>query len=72
MNALYLDSIGFTIITTVIVATGSQLSKYDNVMAGRLGWEKCLWVLFSNCEHSGASPELGWEKCLWVLFSWYR
>lgn len=47
MNALYLDSIGFTIITTVIVATGSQLSNYDNVMAGRLGWEKCLWVLFS-------------------------
>ena len=35
MNALYLDSIGFTIITTVIVATGSQLSKYDNVMADR-------------------------------------
>ena len=40
MNALYLNSIGFLIATTVIVATGSKLSKYGDMMADMMGWGK--------------------------------
>ena len=40
MNTLYLDIIGFVIATAVIVATGSRLSKYGNMMADMLGWGK--------------------------------
>ena len=40
MNTLYLDSIGFLIATAVIVATGSRLSKYGDMMADMLGWGK--------------------------------
>lgn len=40
MNTLYLDSIGFLIATTVIVVTGSRLSKYGDIMADMLGWGK--------------------------------
>lgn len=40
MNTLYLDIIGFLIATAVIVATGSRLSKYGDMMADMLGWGK--------------------------------
>jgi cation:H+ antiporter len=40
MNAIYLDIIGFILATAVIVATGSRLSKYGDMMADMLGWGK--------------------------------
>ena len=40
MNAIYLDITGFILATAVIVATGSRLSKYGDMMADMLGWGK--------------------------------
>ena len=45
MNTLYLDSIGFLIATTVIVVTGSRLSKYGDIMSDMLGWGKMFMGL---------------------------
>lgn len=42
MNALYLDKIGFMKATTVIVVTGSRLSKYGNMMIDMLA----CWKIF--------------------------
>jgi cation:H+ antiporter len=40
MNTILLHIIGFIIATVVIVATGSRLSKYGDIMADMLGWGK--------------------------------
>jgi cation:H+ antiporter len=40
MNTILLHIIGFIIATVVIVATGSRLSKYGDMMADMLGWGK--------------------------------
>jgi cation:H+ antiporter len=40
MNAFYLNIIGYMIATTVIVVTGSRLSKYGDILADILGWGK--------------------------------
>jgi cation:H+ antiporter len=40
MNAIYLDIIGFILAIAIIVATGSRLSKYGDMMADMLGWGK--------------------------------
>ena len=40
MNSIYLDSLGFIFASTLIVITGTRLSKYGNILAGILGWGK--------------------------------
>ena len=40
MDTILLHIIGFIIATVVIVATGSRLSKYGDIMADMLGWGK--------------------------------
>lgn len=40
MNSIYLDSIGFIFATTLIIVTGTRLSKYGNILADILGWGK--------------------------------
>jgi cation:H+ antiporter len=40
MDTILLHIIGFLIATVVIVATGSRLSKYGDIMADMLGWGK--------------------------------
>jgi len=40
MDAIYLDILGFILATAVIIATGSRLSKYGDMMADMLGWGK--------------------------------
>jgi cation:H+ antiporter len=57
MNSLYVDSIGFLIATAVIVATGSRLSKYGDMMADIMGWGKMFMgiILLSSVT---SMPEL--------------
>jgi cation:H+ antiporter len=40
MNSIYLDSLGFIFASTLIVITGTRLSKYGNILADILGWGK--------------------------------
>ena len=39
MSILYLDIIGFIIVTGIIILTGSRLSRYGNMMADKLAVE---------------------------------
>ena len=40
MSTLYLHILGFLTATAVIIATGSRLAKYGDMIADRLGWGK--------------------------------
>ena len=40
MNTVLLDITGFIIATTLIIVTGTRLSKYGNILADILGWGK--------------------------------
>lgn len=57
MDSLYVDGIGFLIATAVIVATGSRLSKYGDMMANMMGWGKMFMgiILLSSVT---SMPEL--------------
>ena len=40
MNTVLLDITGFIFATTLIIVTGTRLSKYGNILADILGWGK--------------------------------
>lgn len=46
MSILYLDIIGFIIVTGIIILTGSRLSRYGNMMADMIGCGKMFMGLF--------------------------